>query len=72
MFEELVNHRDHIPPHLFWGLKHYKLELDPSELAHLIECEHCREVLELFLQAPTFGEALVVWSKQYRTNDYAA
>jgi hypothetical protein len=72
MFEQLIKHREHIPPHLFWGLKHFKVELSSLDWAHLVECQQCQDVLDLVLQAATFGEALVAWSKHYRDGSFAA
>jgi hypothetical protein len=73
MFEQLISRRgEHIPPHRFWGFKESKFELAREEYAHFFECRHCHEVMEIFFNSETFGEALLTWSKHHAREHTAA
>jgi len=61
VFERILKHREHIPPHRIWAFikdKELELELTLSEHVHIVTCALCGEVFSACLHAETFGAAL--------------
>jgi len=61
MFEKLLAHRDHIPPHRLWTFLSAKEELSLPENVHLVQCEVCRAFHDICLHSKNFAEALGMW-----------
>jgi hypothetical protein len=53
-----LNHREHIPPHRVWEFLSGESDVNLSERRHLEKCDECRKVLQVCLEAKTFGAAL--------------
>ena len=65
MFERLLNHREHIPPHRIWAYLNCELEISLPEHLHILNCDECHEVFSACFNAQTFGEALksLIWKE---------
>jgi hypothetical protein len=61
MFEKLLEHREHIPPHRVWAFLNTKGELSLPENTHLLHCEDCSKIFAACIRAESFGEALQIW-----------
>jgi len=60
-----LNYREHIPPHRVWEFLNGESDVNLSEHRHLEKCDECRKVLQVCLEAKTFGAALtsIEWKK---------
>ena len=62
MFEKLLAHRDHLPPHRIWDLLNdVVVTIEQGEFVHLLLCADCRQFVQASLRAGSFGEALGIW-----------
>jgi hypothetical protein len=61
MFEKLLAHRAHIPPHRIWAFLSAAVELAQPEHVHLMQCGECRKFHDIWLQCESFAEALGIW-----------
>jgi len=61
MFERLLAHREHIPPHRIWAFHSAAVWLEFPEYIHLKACADCREFFQICEKAENFGEALGIW-----------
>ena len=62
MFEKLLAHRDHIPPHRIWAIFNDPVVyLQPGEFRHLLTCEDCEQFGRVCMRADSFGDALGIW-----------
>ena len=50
-----LNYREHIPPHRVWEFLSGESDVNLSEHRHLEKCDECRKVLQVCLEAKTFG-----------------
>ena len=49
---------EHIAPHRAWAIQRAGDEIDPSEQAHLLECDWCVNLLRICANAESFGAVL--------------
>ena len=62
MFEKLLEHREHVPPHRIWALLNEAVvTVKQAEFVHMLVCRDCRQVVDACLKAANFGEALGIW-----------
>ena len=62
MFEKLLAHRDHLPPHRIWDLlSNVVVTVEQGEFVHLLICGDCQQFSHACLRAESFGEALGIW-----------
>ena len=58
MFEKLLEHREHVPPHRIWAFLHGETLLQMAEHMHILGCPHCQNVVRVCVQSESFGAAL--------------
>jgi hypothetical protein len=65
MFEKLLAHREHIPPHRLWAYFNAVVEITSPERIHLLSCDDCQEVFVACFHSETFGSVLkgLDWKK---------
>jgi hypothetical protein len=64
MFQKLLDHREHIPPHRVWAFLVAEVQLSLPENVHLIHCNDCRKFHDVCLRSESFGEALDLWLEE--------
>jgi len=61
VFEKLLAHRDHIPPHRIWAFLTDRAQFDLAEHVHMLMCADCLSFADACLRAESFGDALGIW-----------
>ena len=69
MFEKLLAHRDHIPPHRIWAFLNEEWKPSLPETVHLLKCNYCRAFSDICLSSQNFGEALGIWLNAKESHD---